>query len=78
MIRELSYFKVSAGVGGASNLVASHQGVSNIFGKIAKHLMGCEMFGIKISDSNKNHSSFTTKVISVTAIFIKQRRHHLR
>ena len=61
---------------GVSKFLASFYWVIKYFGKITKHLMGCEILGL-ISDSNKKRLFFATKVTSVTATF-KQRRHHLK
>ena len=54
-------------------------GVSNISEKIVEYLMGCEMFGKYLLETEvRIVYSFTTKVPSVSAMFIRQERSYLK
>ena len=54
-------------------------GISNISEKIVEYLMGCEIFGIYILETEvRIVYSFTTKVSPVSAMLIRQERSYLK
>ena len=82
-LRELSFLKLGTGV---EEFLEGYQifwsrfiGVSNISEKIVEYLMGCEIFGTYILETEvRIMHSIRTKVSFVSAMFIRQERSYLK